>query len=145
MTAVKGSKRVAALFLALSLSACATQSGDASLYQSLGEEAGIKNIVARLIYEIGDDPVIRPYFEETDLDRFHEKLSEQICEVSGGPCEYSGDSMVDVHTKMNVSESDFNRLVDLLITAMNHYKIPHPVQNQLLARLTPMRKDIIYK
>ncbi|WP_020410072.1 group I truncated hemoglobin [Hahella ganghwensis] len=131
--------------IGIMLTACAHQPATPSLYDSLGQKTGIENIVSRLIYEIGDDPTIRPYFEDSDLDRFHEKLSEQICEVSGGPCTYSGDSMVDVHTRMNVNEADFNRLVDLLIAAMDHQKIPHPTQNRLLSILAPMRGDIIYR
>ncbi len=136
---------VFSFILILSLSSCATYSGGSALYDSLGEMEGIENIVSRLIYEIGNNPEIRQYFEDTDLDRFHEKLSEQICEISGGPCRYSGDGMVEVHNKMNISEAHFNLLVDLLITAMDHYQISHRVQNRLLARLAPMREDIIYR
>ncbi|MEC9313788.1 MAG: group 1 truncated hemoglobin, partial [Pseudomonadota bacterium] len=62
-----------------------------------------------------------------------------------GPCTYSGDSMQQIHDGMAVTERDFNHLVDLLINAMYQADVPHPVQNQLLARLAPLRKDIIYR
>jgi hemoglobin len=52
--------------------------------------------------------------------------------------------MVDIHTGMNINESDFNHLVDLLINAMEAEGIPHRIQNQLLARLAPLRENIIY-
>lgn len=106
---------------------------------------GITEITDNFIYEIGFDENIVRHFQETNLDRFREKFIEQVCEVSGGPCTYSGDTMLDVHTKMNVTEAEFNRTVDLLVAAMNRSRVPHRVQNQLLARLAPTREDIIYK
>ena len=51
--------------------------------------------------------------------------------------------MVQIHTGMAISESDFNRVVDLLINAMNEVGIAHSVQNQVLARLAPMRSEVI--
>lgn len=131
--------------LALLAAGCATPGTQGALYDDLGGQAGIEKLVGRFIFEIGNDALIRPYFEETDLDRFHEKLTEQICEVSGGPCRYSGDSMVDSHRNMGVTEAHFNQTVDLLIRAMEAEDIPHRVQNRLLAVLAPLREDIIYQ
>ncbi len=45
---------------------------------------------------------------------------------------------------MNINEKDFNHMVDLLINAMDTEGIPHRIQNQLIARLAPLRKEIIY-
>ncbi len=135
-----------AVFVLIYLVACAApQRHEDSLYQALGQKEGIQKIVGRFIFEIGDSPQIRPYFEESNLDRFYEKLTEQLCELSGGPCRYTGDSMIDSHTKMNVTEADFNLTVDLLIAAMDHQNIPHSIQNQLLNKLAPLREDIIYR
>ena len=68
-----------------------------------------------------------------------------MCLISGGPCQYTGDTMQQVHAGMNVTEADFNALVDLLVNAMSRASIAHTTQNKLLARLVPMRKDIIYR
>lgn len=139
------SKIVFALVFLLALPACQTTPVGDTLYNELGGMEGISRITDNFIYEIGFDENIVQHFQETNLERFREKFIEQICEVSGGPCTYSGDSMVEVHTKMNVTEAEFNRTVDLLIAAMERSHIPHRVQNQLLARLAPTRPDIIYK
>ncbi|MFC6806650.1 group 1 truncated hemoglobin [Methylophaga thalassica] len=68
-----------------------------------------------------------------------------LCATSDGPCQYNGDSMQQIHDGMDINERDFNHLVDLLIDAMNETGISHPIQNQLLARLVPLRKQIIYR
>ncbi|ABC28284.1 Truncated hemoglobin [Hahella chejuensis KCTC 2396] len=128
----------------LLLSGCANVVQEASLYRELGGEQGIARLVDRFMEEISYSEDIAPFFADTDPDRFREKLSEQICSLSGGPCEYTGDSMRDSHAGMSISEADFNKTVDLLINAMDKEGVPYPTQNRLLKLLTPMRKDIIY-
>lgn len=123
---------------------CQTSPKASSLYDELGGQAGIETIVSNFIYEIGFNEQIAAHFEETNLDRFYEKMVEHLCHISGGPCEYTGDTMIDVHTNMNITEAEFNAVVDILIQAMNRSKIPHRIQNKLLARLAPLRKEIIY-
>lgn len=122
---------------------CATQ--HQTLYQEIGGAEKVNQIVENFVIEIEKDPVILAYFEGSDIDRFIEKLSEQICALSGGGCVYSGDTMEHVHTGMNITEGDFNRTVDLLINAMDAANIPHTTQNKLLNVLAPTRKDMVYK
>lgn len=132
---------LAAGLLCLALGGCATPRE--TLYDALGRSAGIDQITRALIVQIGNAPDIRPFFEETDLERFQSKLNEQLCQVSGGPCDYTGDPMDKVHAGMDITEANFNRVVELLIDAMDESGIPHPVQNQLLARLAPLRAEML--
>jgi hemoglobin len=128
--------------LLLSLSACA--STQTSVYQQLGGQTKVEEIVENFITEIEFDPVMFEFFKESDINRFREKLVEHICFLTGGPCKYTGDTMEQVHAGMNISERDFNHGVDLFIKAMDKAKIPHSVQNQVLATMTPTRKEMIY-
>ncbi|WP_438970910.1 group I truncated hemoglobin [Methylophaga sp.] len=128
----------------LMLSACATTQ-DKTLYDKLGGEPGMDMIVNNLVQNIGNDKQIFHYFAEANVTRFKEHLARHLCDISDGPCDYKGDSMKLIHDGMDINERDFNHLVDLLIDAMYEADVPHPVQNQLLARLAPLRKDIIYR
>jgi len=122
-----------------------TSSPNDDLYQTLGGEAGIGNIVGRFIYLLGDEPRVNRHFEATNLERFYTNFSVQICDISGGPCTYEGDTMARAHGGMDISETEFNLLVDLMIKAMDGEQIAHTTQNQLLKLLAPMRSDIIYR
>lgn len=51
--------------------------------------------------------------------------------------------MVAIHTGMNINETDFNHVVELLINAMNELNINHTVQNKVLAKMAPLRAEII--
>ena len=137
------------LLLVATLGACTQQplapTKDDSLYQALGGQPGIERIVEGMLINISDNPKIVHHFAETDIDRLYQMLVEQFCFESGGPCEYTGDSMADSHAGMDVSEADFNALVEDLIAAMDAEAVPVATQNRLLARLAPMRADIIYR
>ncbi len=132
------------LATAIALSGCQLLPPSSTLFDDLGGLPVIEKITDNFINEISYDQQIARHFQDTKIERFREKLIEQLCHVSDGPCAYSGDSMLEVHRKMNISEAEFNRTVDLLVNAMNQAGVPHRVQNRLLARLAPMRPDIIY-
>lgn len=126
------------------LSACAS-TPKSSLYDKLGGEAGVDKIVNHLVQNIGHDKQVFHYFAEANVTRFKKHLAWHLCDISDGPCDYTGDSMQLIHDGMEINERDFNHLVDLLIDAMYQADVPHHIQNQLLARLAPLREDIIYR
>jgi hemoglobin len=114
------------------------------VYEQLGGQTKVNQIVDNFVTEIEFDATILSYFEGSNIDRFKEKLAEQICQRTGGPCEYTGDSMEQVHAGMNITENHFNRTVDLLINAMDKAGVPHRLQNQVLSVLAPTRNEMLY-
>ncbi|WP_300427340.1 group 1 truncated hemoglobin [uncultured Thalassolituus sp.] len=132
----------------LLVSACLLGAGPAmatTLYDDLGGKEGIAVVVDGFINEISYDQNIVKFFAQTDIKRLREKLEEQLCMVSDGPCEYTGDSMEDVHAGMQITTGEFNRVVELLQNAMNQAGVAYPVQNRLIKRLAPMRPEIIHR
>lgn len=128
------------------VAACAQQPpGDDSLYQDLGGKAGITRIVEGMLLNIAGDPRIVEHFRNIDIERLRDKLVEQFCVEAGGPCRYTGDSMEESHKGQQLTESDFNALVENLQDAMDAEGIASRTQNRLLARLAPMRGQVIRK
>lgn len=134
---------VAFTFATAMLAGCTSQLSKDTLYSDLGGKEKIDRIAGRFVAGIGADPNIRPFFLNSNLERFHRLFGEHICEVAGGPCEYIGDSMEEVHIGMDINEAEFNYVVEILIDAMNAEDVPYTVQNRLLNRLAPMRADIV--
>lgn len=132
------------LVLSLTLAAC-QQSPQTSLYQRLGGQPGVEKIVDGVLYGIEHDQSIVHHFADTDIPRFRRLLIEQFCELSGGPCKYSGVSMQESHTGFQITQAHFDALVNHLITAMQQHDVPVEAQNELLAILAPMYKDVVYR
>lgn len=113
-----------------------------SLYQQLGERSGIASIVEDLLYLIVEDDRINAQFRGVDVRQFHTNLTDQLCELSGGPCTYSGRAMRESHADMNVTDTQFNALAENLILAMEQNNIPTGAQNRLIKRLVPLYPQI---
>ncbi|MEX6501032.1 group I truncated hemoglobin [Pseudomonas zhanjiangensis] len=136
--------RALILLLAFGLAACAQRAPqDDSLYRALGERAGITRIVEGMLLNIAGDARIVRHFQDIDIERLRDKLVEQVCVEAGGPCTYTGDSMEESHKGQQLTPSDFNALVENLQDAMDAEGISVPAQNRLLARLAPMRGEVI--
>ena len=74
------------LLIGLLLSACsAMPERDVSLYQSLGEQAGLTRIVEGMLLNIAKDPRIVGHFANVDITLLRDKLVQQLCVETGGP------------------------------------------------------------
>jgi hemoglobin len=113
-----------------------------SLFDRLGRKEGITTIVNRTIDLSVADPRISSTFGNTNIVRLKKLLAEQICELSGGPCKYTGRSMQKSHSHLKIRTYHFNALVEDLQTAMDESDIPNATQNELLAILAPMQRDV---
>ena len=118
---------------------------DDSLYRNLGQLDGITNIIDIFIYEIGETEQVLHHFEDTDIDRFREKQIEHLCHLAGGPCEYTGDEMLEVHQGMNITEADFNGITNALIRALDKAGVSIGDRNRLLAIIASMHSEVVYK
>ena len=113
------------------------------LYQAFGEQAGIRALMDDFVQRLRADPRIGEQFKDTKLDQLASQLSDQVCQLSGGPCVYKGPDMKEAHANMDVTRSHFNALVEVLQTSMAARGIPFTRQNQLLAVLAPMHRDVV--
>ncbi|MFZ6771826.1 group I truncated hemoglobin [Undibacterium sp. SXout7W] len=135
---------VSSLFAGLSAAAQAQTMNDA-VYQGLGAKSGISKIVADFLPIILADQRINAAFKDTDMERLGAMLAEQFCELSGGPCKYSGKEMKEAHQDMKVTNAQFFALAEDLQIAMEKNNIPSSVQNKLVAKLAPMQRPIVTK
>jgi len=134
--------RSALLLMALACAGCAGLS-ERSTFAAFGGLPGITGMVDDLIDAFADDPRVAPTFRDTEMKRFREKFIEQMCVETGGPCTYSGDSMADSHGGLEITEGQFNAVVEDLQMVMERRGVPLWAQNALLRRLAPMRGDIV--
>lgn len=113
------------------------------MFEAFHGQAGIDRIVDDMVDRNIADPRIADIFARTDLVRLRRLLKEQFCYILGGPCHYTGRSMVDAHTQVGLQSADMAPLVENLQAAMTAEGVPFRVQNRFLARMAPMKRDMI--
>lgn len=129
--------------LAITLFAIQPAKCDDELYRAFGGKEHIAKIVDDATDRWVNDPRIGPTFDNLNLVRFKALLTDQLCELTGGPCRYKGRDMYRSHKGLHLNVGEFNALVEGLQFAMDDYQIPFWTQNRLLAILAPMERDIV--
>lgn len=107
-----------------------------------GQE-GVNRIVDDLVDRNINDPRIGEIFKTTDLVRLRRTLKEQIAYILGAPVDYTGRDMVSSHKDQGINTTEFNVLVENLQKAMDREGVSFRAQNQLLAKLAPMKRDVV--
>jgi hemoglobin len=121
---------------------CAAQARDV-LYARLGGNDGVKVIADTLVDRVAADPLTGPSFQGANLNRIKRLLAEQICDLSGGPCRYSGDSMKQVHEGHHITQAQFYRVVATLRGVLRERHVDQRSTNELLRLLAPTKRDVV--
>ena len=116
---------------------------DDQLYKAFGEKAGLVALMDDFMVRLLADPRTGPHFQPANQQRVKEQLVDQFCALGGGPCVYKGADMKSSHANLEIKKSDFHALVEVLQISMDAKGIAFRKQNEMLALLAPMNRDII--
>ena len=138
------------LAVAVAATGCASMDSSSSmakkpLYDRLGGKPAIQAVVDDFVGNVAADTRINQRFASANIPRLKTMLVDQICEASGGPCKYTGKSMLDSHKGMNITDAEFNALVEDLVKSLDKFKVPAQEKNELLGALGGMKPQIVGK
>jgi hemoglobin len=135
------------LLMAVFIAGCSSMSqqsmADKSLYERLGGKEAITAVVDDFVGRVAADKRINGFFAKASVPRLKMMLVDQICEATGGPCKYTGRDMKSTHQGMGITNADFDALVGDLVASLDKFKVGEREQQELLAALGPMRKNIV--
>ncbi len=121
----------------------ATPFGGTAMWEAFHGAAGVSRIVDDLVARSVADPRIAGTFVSHDLVRLRRTLKEQFGYILGGPVSYSGRDMERSHADLGLQAADMGALVENLQLAMSAEGVAFPAQNRFLAKLAPMKPDIV--
>jgi hemoglobin len=137
--------------LPLSLVACAAkipspprdpQPEGHALYDRLGGKEGVHGVVDAFLQNLLADSRVSAFFRG---DKGLPKLEQQLCELSGGPCRYTGKDMKAAHGGMGISGPQFEAFLQDFKRALDDKGVSRADENELLGALSPMRAAIVEK
>lgn len=115
-----------------------------TLYQRLGESAGIARLVDDVIAAHLVNPIVKPRFENVkDMARLHKMAAEFFCAGAGGPQPYTGKDMLTAHKGMNISEQEYLAVVDDIVGAMVKNDVDDGTRSEVLGILYSLKEGII--
>lgn len=122
-----------------------------SLYDRLG---GLKNItvlvddfIDRLVANetLNKNPAISAGRNSSPPPYLKFQVSQLVCEVSGGPCKYTGKSMKDSHAHLNISEEEWEVMAQEFQKSLDKFKVPAPEQKALYDIVGKTKPDIVVR
>ena len=143
-------RTVVGILAVVALAGCASMDsggamGKKALYDRLGGKPAITAVVDDFIGNVAGDARINKRFANANIPRLKQQLVDQICEASGGPCKYTGMTMLEAHRGMNISDAEFGALVEDLVKSLDKFKVPAQEKTELLTALGGMKPQIVGK
>jgi hemoglobin len=136
-----------------------------SLFQRLGGEAGVSNVVSDFTQRVMDDPRVNwsrqgvtrgglsfhrdksETWKSTpqNVDLLKKHMIEFLALATGGPANYTGKQIESVHADMHISNPEFDAAIGDLKASLDKLKIPNTEQKELLAIVESTRPEIVTK
>ncbi len=115
----------------------------ASLFDRLGGNQGLGEVVGDLVAAIGADSRIKYYFNNIDIERFKAKLTEWLCQATGGPCTYNGRELTSVHRQMIISQDDFAAFMEDVNKSLDKRAVSSGDRAEIVKILEATKSDIV--
>ena len=136
------------------MAAVATQTARAqvtqpSLYERLGGVYSIATVVDDFIERLLVNATLNanPAINEARVRlpkaglKFH--VTALVCEVSGGPCKYTGRAMKESHHHLNISQAEWDAMVVDFKATLNKFHVPQREQQELITIVGSTKNDIV--
>lgn len=124
-------------------------SDDASLYERLGGLPAISLVVSDFVDVfirdslILSNPAVRARKTPDAAPYIKFQVTALVCQLTGGPCEYTGRSLKEAHAGLGVSAREWDRMVDLFSETLARHQVPEREQQELFEIVGPARNDIV--
>ncbi|HEV8538054.1 MAG TPA: group 1 truncated hemoglobin [Bacteroidota bacterium] len=147
-----GSSILLLLLTATSLSFAQQKGSEAkekSLYDRLGGVYAIATVVDDFIERVLVDsvlnanPAVNKARDRVPKAGLKYRVTELVCQSTGGPCSYTGRSMKESHKHLNITENEWNALAADFKASLDKFKVPEKEQQELFTIIGSTKKDIV--
>jgi len=128
------------LFFFLFLYSVTGFSQEKSLYDRLGGVYAIATVVDDFIERLlvndvlNANPAIKEARDRVPKAGLKFRVTELVCQVTGGPEKYTGRSMVDSHKHLNITEKEWQAMKDDFKKSLDHFNVPAKEQDELFKK-----------
>jgi len=116
-----------------------------ALFIRLGGKENLGKIVDSLLANASADPELKKAFAKTTgakAEHLKAMLVDQLCELSGGDCKYTGKTMRDAHKGMKITDSQWKAFLLDLDYALQENKIADADRAELAGLLGPLKEEM---
>ena len=121
------------------------------LYERLGGLKGITVVVDDFINRLvanktlNKNPAIDAGRKSAPAPYLKYQVSQMVCEVTGGPCKYTGRAMKESHAHLNISEKEWGVMAGEFKKSLDKFKVPATEQKELFEIVGTTKGDIVVR
>jgi hemoglobin len=129
--------------------AVAQEKKEKSLYERLGGVYAIATVVDDFIERLlvndilNANPAIKEARDRVPKAGLKYRVTELVCQVTGGSQTYTGRSMKDAHKHLNITEREWDAMVADFKVTLNKFKVPVKEQDELIGIVASTKPDIV--
>ncbi len=119
-----------------------------SLYERLGGYDAISAVVDVFLTKIWDDPVVGRFFVGMGTDtrnKLRQKNKNLLCFNTGGPCRKINRPLDVVHVGLNITDSEFDIVVNHLGDTLKEFKVPEKEYAEVMKKFGGLRPYVVEK
>lgn len=113
-----------------------------TLYERLGGESGIEDLMRRFYVKVTADPLLAPFFVNVSLEKLHRLQSEFMGAALGGPQVYSGLELSWVHAGRGITTRHFNQFAQHLLATLEEIGVAADDVREVVHRISVHKNDI---
>ncbi len=120
-----------------------------SLYERLGGvypiSVVVDDFIERLLIDdtLNANPAIHDARERVPKQGLKFQVTALVCQVTGGPCRYTGRDMKAAHARLNISETEWQAMLDAFRLTLDKFSVPAAEQGELVAIVNGTKTDIV--
>jgi len=113
-----------------------------TLFDRVGGEEGVKNLVRSFYDRVLKDPELAPFFEDASIERLYRMQSEFFAVALGGPVTYSGLSVHQAHFGLGIEKTHFCLFVNHLIDTLKAFQLSGQDIHALISRINTYADEV---
>ncbi|HEX8136460.1 MAG TPA: group 1 truncated hemoglobin [Pyrinomonadaceae bacterium] len=117
-----------------------------SLYERLGGYNALAAVTDEFLRRLAEDKQLSRFLvglSDDSKKRLRQHVLNLLCQSTGGPCVYTGRDMKTAHTGLKITESDWDISAKALVATLDKFKVPKKEQDEVLALVSSLKKDIV--
>jgi hemoglobin len=114
-----------------------------TVFERIGGRDAVNAAVDIFYTKVMADPVINHFFKNTEMPRQIAKQKAFLTYAFGGAENYSGKSMRDAHSHLELTDEHFNAVAGHLKSTLEELSVPEDLQGEVMAIAASTHDDVL--
>lgn len=114
-----------------------------TLYEQVGGEESIRSMVATFYQRVLSDPMLKPFFEHTDMDKLKRMQTAFFTIALGGPEPDFRISLYEAHSGRGILVKHLTRYTELLMETLEEVGVKKENAQKIYERIATYSNDVL--